>query len=159
MVAKYVRSYESKRGLDLFLYSSHSHFLTKCSLSFRWTFPSKFQFLEDLLVTMTSSKCNTSLSEATSSSCSSNNSRSLVEKLLSFMFDGPSGTRASKNDRELRDKYEEDKLDVPRTEEEERQRQKRVQKRADIVGGGDGVRTNDMQKEGWGGANLALGHA
>ncbi len=86
--------------------------------------------------------------------------RSLGEKIMSLIFDGPSGTESSKTDRELRDKYEEDKLDdIPRTEKEERERQARIKKRAAMVGGGDGVRTNDMQKGGWGGAGLALGHA
>jgi len=76
------------------------------------------------------------------------------------MFDGPSGTDSSKLDRELREKYDEDKRDdILRTEKEERERQARRKKRAEIMGGGDGVRTNDMQKGGWGGAGLALGHA
>lgn len=79
---------------------------------------------------------------------------------MSFIFDGPSGTDSSKLARELREKYEEDKRDdIPRTAREEKERQERIKKRGEIVGGGDGVRTNDMQKGGWGGANLALGHA
>lgn len=88
------------------------------------------------------------------------NKRSISEKILSLIFDGPPGTDSSKLERELREKYEEDKRDdIPRTEKEEKERQARIKKRAEILGGGDGVRTNDMQKEGWGGAGLALGHA
>jgi hypothetical protein len=125
------------------------------------------------------------------------NKRSLGEKVLSAMFDGPSGTRSSKNDRELREKWEEDKLDIPRTDKEEKERQggerttrrrkndkeekerqggerttrrrkndkeekerqARIQKRNEMVVGGDGARTNDMQKEGWSGAMLAQSHA
>jgi hypothetical protein len=94
------------------------------------------------------------------SSTTSKSKRSIGEKILSFMFDGPSGTDSSKLDRELREKYDEDKRDdIPRTPKEERERQARIKKRNEIMGGGDGVRTNDMQKEGWGGAGLALGHA
>jgi len=89
----------------------------------------------------------------------SENKRSIGEKIMSAIFDGPSGTQSSKNERELREKYEEDRLDIPRTEQEEKERQARIRKRADINGGGDGVRTNDMQKGGWGGSALALGHA
>jgi hypothetical protein len=93
------------------------------------------------------------------SSKSPQSKRYLGEKIMSLMFDGLSGTHSSKNDRELREKYDEDQLDIPRTEQEEKERQLRLRTRAEIVGGGDGVRTNDMQKEGWGGANLAPSHA
>jgi hypothetical protein len=72
--------------------------------------------------------------------------RYIGEKILSLVFHGPSGTSSSKNERELREKYEEDKLDIPKTEKEEKERQVRI-KRAEINWGGDGVRTNDMQKE------------
>jgi len=73
--------------------------------------------------------------------------RHIGEKILSLMFHGPSGTASSKNERELREKYEEDKLSIPRIEKEEKERQVRI-KRAEINWGGDGVRTKDMQKEG-----------
>jgi hypothetical protein len=82
------------------------------------------------------------------------NKRSIGERIMSAIFDGPSGTESSKLERELREKFDEDKLDIPRTEKEEKERQARMRKRGDIIGGGDGVRTNDMQKEGWAGANL-----
>lgn len=75
------------------------------------------------------------------------------------MFDGPSCTRSSKLERELREKWEEDELDIPRTEKEEKERQARIQNRREMMGGGDGVRTNDMPKGGWGGAMLGDGHA
>ncbi|KAF4625299.1 hypothetical protein G7Y89_g12872 [Cudoniella acicularis] len=90
---------------------------------------------------------------------SKSNKRSLGEKILSAIFDGPSGTESSKLGRELREKWEEDKLDIPRTEKEEKERQARILKRNEMIGGGDGVRTNDMQKGGWGGAMLGNSHA
>jgi hypothetical protein len=81
--------------------------------------------------------------------------RSLGERLLSLMFDGPADP-----ERKLRETYDEDRRDdIVRTEKEEKERQERIKKRVERVGGGDGVRTNDMQKEGWGGAMLAQGHA
>lgn len=67
---------------------------------------------------------------------------------MSAIFDGPACTASLKLERELREKFEEDKLDIPRTEQEEKERQARIRKRGEIIGGGDGVRTNDMQKEG-----------
>lgn len=85
------------------------------------------------------------------------NKRSLGEKIMSLIFDGPSGTDSQREAKNLRDKWEEDKLDIPRTEKEEKARQARNKKRAEISGGGDGVRTNDMQKGGWGGAMLGPG--
>lgn len=94
-----------------------------------------------------------------SPSDSKSNKRSVGEKILSAMFDGPSGTRSSKLERELREKWAEDRLDIPRTEKEEKARQVRIQTRSEMMGGGDGVRTNDMQKEGWGGAMLGNNHA
>lgn len=49
--------------------------------------------------------------------------RSFVEKIMSAIFDGPSGTGASKDDRDLGEKYEEDRLDdFPRTKDEEKVR-------------------------------------
>lgn len=76
---------------------------------------------------------------------------------MSVLFDGPSGTESQRNAKEMREKWEEDKLEIPRTEKEEKARQARNKKRAEISGGGDGVRTNDMQKGGWGGAMLGPG--
>jgi hypothetical protein len=100
-----------------------------------------------------------SLTDLKSPSATKKSKRSLGEKIMSFIFDGPPGTESSKNARELREKYEEDKLEIPRTEKEEKERQARIKKRSEIIGGGDGVRTNDMQKGGWGGANLGVAHA
>ncbi|KAF8859133.1 hypothetical protein BDZ45DRAFT_366327 [Acephala macrosclerotiorum] len=109
---------------------------------------------------MSSSLNSSHLEDPKSSVSKSRNKRFIGEKILSFLFDGPSGTDSQKLDRQLRDKYDEDKRDdVNRTEKEERERQARIKKRAEIMGGGDGVRTNDMQKEGWGGAMLAQDHA
>lgn len=86
--------------------------------------------------------------------------RSISEKVISFIFDGPSGTASKRNERELREKWDEDKRDdIPRTAEEEKQRRARMKKRAEIVGGGDGLRTNDLRKGGFGGAGLGVGHA
>jgi len=82
---------------------------------------------------------------------------SRFERILSAIFDGHPGTAAAKAERELKEKFEEDKLDIPRTEKEERERRARMMKRGEIVGGGDGVRHNDMQKGGWGGAALGGG--
>lgn len=72
--------------------------------------------------------------------------RSLREKILSFVLDGPPGTASSRNERELRQRWDEDKLDIPRTPQEEKERQERMKRRREIIGGGDGLRTNDMQK-------------
>jgi hypothetical protein len=77
---------------------------------------------------------------------SNSQKRSIGEKVLSFILDGPLGTTASKTDRELRKNFEEDKLDFPRTEKEERERQERIKKRQAIVGG-----HGDIQKGAWGG--------
>lgn len=60
------------------------------------------------------------------------------------MFDGPSGTRASKNDRKTRDKYEEDELEMPRTKEEAEATKKN--RGEDIVDDGDDVRTTRYVK-------------
>ncbi|EPE32847.1 hypothetical protein GLAREA_05859 [Glarea lozoyensis ATCC 20868] len=84
--------------------------------------------------------------------------QSLGEKVLSAMFDGPPGTKSSKLAHELKDKWDEDKLDISRTEKEEKERQARIAKRNEMVRGGDGARTNDLQKGGWGGAMLADGN-
>lgn len=70
--------------------------------------------------------------------------RSLTERILSAIFDGPSGTNSSKTNRELRENFESDKLDLPRTAQEEKERRGRMMKRGAIVGGGDGVRPTDM---------------
>ncbi len=78
---------------------------------------------------------------------------------MSEIFDGPSGTRAHKNEKELRETWEDDKLEKPRSEQDEKVRQERNTKRGEMVGGGDGVRTNDLQKGGWGGAMLGVEHA
>lgn len=100
-----------------------------------------------------------SLSDPKSPAAAKANKRSIGERIVSFMFDGPPGTASKKNERALREKWEEDRVEIPRTEEEEKQRRIRMQKRAEITGGGDGLRTNDMQKGGFGGANLGVGHA
>jgi hypothetical protein len=93
-----------------------------------------------------------------SSSKATAKKQSLGEKVLSTIFDGPPGTKSSKLAHEVKDKWDEDKLDIPRTEREEKERQARIAKRNEVVGGGDGARTNDLQKEGWGGAMLAEGN-
>ena len=60
-----------------------------------------------------------SLPDLKSSSDTRAKKHSVGEKIISFMFDGPLGTASSKNARELRKKWEDDKLDIPRTAEEE----------------------------------------
>ena len=60
--------------------------------------------------------------------------RSIGERIMSVSIDGPAGTTASKLERELREESEEDQLDIPRTEKEEKERQARILNRGEIIG-------------------------
>lgn len=93
---------------------------------------------------------NTSISTPTLKS-----KTSIGEKVASFIFDGPSTGENARNVKDLSEKWDEDKRDdIPRTEKEEKERQKRIKKRSEIMRGRDGLRTNDMAKGGWGGAMM-----
>jgi hypothetical protein len=64
------------------------------------------------------------------SSVTQKSKHSIGKKFLSFMFGELPGKTSAKDDRELRMLFEEDKLDIPRTEQEEKERQARIKKRA-----------------------------
>jgi len=85
------------------------------------------------------------------------NHQNVFEKVLSFVFDGPKGSRSAREAKELREWEAQDRDEtVERTPEQERERQRRMQKRRDIRMGGDGLRENDLAKGGPGSAGLGL---
>jgi hypothetical protein len=78
----------------------------------------------------------------------------MFERMFEKLFYGPSSFGSGKVERGMKENRDQDRIDnpeVPRTAKEERERQKRLEKRVEIAGGGDGLRHNDMKKGGWGG--------
>jgi hypothetical protein len=80
---------------------------------------------------MTSSKTSdvSSLPDPQVSPVTQESELSIGKKILSFIFGDMPGKASGKGDRELRMLSDEDKLDIPRTEQEEKERQARIKRR------------------------------
>jgi hypothetical protein len=80
------------------------------------------------------------------------NEHSRFKRILHAVLGSPKETDVSKAARELKEKTEEDKLEFPRTEEEERERQARIEKRRQAVRGNAMPKISDVPKK-WGDAS------